>query len=74
MTELTKRVANAWRNFLSSQEGITGMQWIMEQRGKIDDKNWAQVAGFEKFRDKIAEIEEFETARAVKDDETERLK
>lgn len=74
MIELTKRVANAWRNFLSSEEGIIGMQWIMEQRPKLNEKEWQQAGGFEKFREKMQEIEEFETARATKDDEPERLK
>ena len=74
MTELTKRIANSWRNFLSSEEGLIGMQWIMEQRPRIDEKNWARAGGFEDFRAKIDEILEFETARTTKDDEPERLK
>ena len=74
MSELTRKVATAWRSFLSSEEGMIGRQWILQQRPPLDDKHWQQAGGFEDYDRRIDQILDFERARRAKDDEEDNLK
>lgn len=66
-TELDRKTANAWRSFMGSEEGISGLQWILSQRPPLDAEHWQEAAGFEVFHRRINDILEFESARARKD-------
>jgi hypothetical protein len=72
--ELTKRIARAWRDFFSTQEGIDGLQWILENRPELNEKYWQQAAGYEQFKKRIEELLSFGRARDNKEDEDEGLK
>jgi len=72
--ELDKKTANAWRSFLSSQEGMDGLTWILEQRPLLDTETWQKAAGFEEFHKRISDILEFEQAARSRHEEEDTLK
>ena len=72
--DVTKKVANAWRNFMSSEEGMAGMAWILSQRPAIDEKTWARAGGFEDFKRRVDDLLEFEQAKRGRDDDEDTLK
>ena len=75
MNPITRKVATAWRSFLSSEEGQEGLQYILSQRPPLDERQWQRAAGFEEFKRRIDEILEFESARGANStDESDSLK
>lgn len=73
-TEITRRVANAWRSFFSSEEGMAGLAWIMSQRPKLEGDSWQKAAGFEDFKTRIDQILETEPGRRSRTEDQDELK
>jgi hypothetical protein len=63
-----------WRSFLSSDEGIRGLAWILERRPPLTEKTWQIAAGFERFNECIQEILNTGVASKDDDDKEDKLK